>query len=172
MEYTCTYCRKPFNINPAESAGAVIDYTFGKKTHNFKCDNCGKDNALTKAQYEALKEAAENPTPVAGAGSKPVAQPVAQPGVKPVAPQPVAKPSTQPSPLMGFAKRTAVVKAHSLHVRKDHSTKAETMAGLTVGEKVTVLSTWSDGKNTWAEIGPDRWAAMVYNGDTLMEFED
>jgi len=159
MEYTCTYCRKPFNINPAEAAGAVIDYTFGKKTHNFKCDNCGKDNALTKAQYEALKDAAENPTPVAGAGSKPVAQPV-------------AKPSTQPSPLMGFAKRTAVVKVHSLHVRKDHSTKAETMAGLTMGEKVTVLSTWSDGKNTWAEIGPERWSAMVYNGDTLMEFED
>ena len=88
MEYTCTYCRKPFNINPAEAAGAVIDYTFGKKTHNFKCDNCGKDNALTKAQYEALKEAAENPTPVAGAGPS-RAKPVAQRGVKPVAPQPL-----------------------------------------------------------------------------------
>jgi len=105
MEYTCTYCRKPFNINPAESAGAVIDYTFGKKTHNFKCDNCGKDNALTKAQYEAAKVVSETPQPVAGAGTKPVAKPASQPsplmapfgGVKPVtpAPAPVAPPMTK-----------------------------------------------------------------------------
>lgn len=175
MEYTCTYCHKPFTINPAEAASAVIDYTFGKKTHNFVCDNCGKDNALSKDQYEAAKEAEKNPKPVAGAGTKPVAKPVA----RPVAPKPVAKPVAKPAikppikPLVAPAakNRTAVVLAHSLHVRKDHSTKAETMAGLSKGEKVQVLTTWNDGKNTWAQIGPERWCAMIYNGDTLMEFE-
>ena len=71
---------------------------------------------------------------------------------------------------MGFAKRTAVVKVRSLHVRKaQHRSRDDGRSP--VDEKVTVLSTWSDGKKTAAEIGPDRWAAMVYDGDTLMEFE-
>ncbi len=98
MDYTCNYCRKPFNINPAEAASAVIDYTFGKKTHNFVCDNCGKNNALTRAQYEAAREADKNPKPVAT--TKPVAKPVAQtgpswPGMQQT-PKPVAKPAPKP----------------------------------------------------------------------------
>jgi hypothetical protein len=184
MELTCTFCNKPFNVNPAEAASAVIDYTFGKKTHNFKCDNCGKDNPVTKIAYEAAKDLADKPKPVAGA--KPVAKPVAQPvapkpvvkpvskpvAPKPVAPQPVSKPApvAAPRPIIA-AKRKAICVVQSLHVRKDHSTKAETMAGLSKGEKVEVLSTWTDGKNTWVEIGPERWCAMIYNGDTLMEYE-
>jgi DNA-directed RNA polymerase subunit RPC12/RpoP len=127
MEYTCIYCRKPFNINPAEAAGAVIDYTFGKKTHNFKCDNCGKDNALTKAQYEAAKIAAENPTPVAGAGTKPVAKPASQPsplmtpvgGVKPVgapAPKPVTSAPAPVAPPM--TKREATKKTKEDNARR------------------------------------------------------
>ena len=108
MEYTCTYCKKPFNINPAEAASAVIDYTFGKKTHNFVCDNCGKDNAVTREAYNAAKEAEKNPkpvaqpiapTPVAGGGTKPVAQPVAPKPVVQVAPSAAPKPITQvPAP--------------------------------------------------------------------------
>lgn len=171
MEYTCIYCKKPFNINPAEAASAVIDYTFGKKTHNFVCDNCHKDNALTKAQYEAAKEAEKNPQPVAGGGSKPVARPIAQPAPKPVAQPAPSWPGMQQTP-QAPVKRTATVTTRSLHVRKDHSTKSETMAGLNSGDKVEVLSTWTDGKNTWAQIGPDRWIAMIYNGDTLAEFSE
>ena len=125
MEYTCTYCRKPFNINPAEAAGAVIDYTFGKKTHNFKCDNCGKDNALTKAQYEAAKIAAENPTPVAGAGTKPVAKPASQPsplmtpvgGVKPVG-APAPKPVTSAPVAPPMTKREATKKTKEDNARR------------------------------------------------------
>jgi hypothetical protein len=186
MELTCTYCKKPFNVNPAEAASAVIDYTFGKKTHNFVCDNCHKENSVTKEAYNAAKDAAEKPQPVAG--PKPVAMPVAAPVAKPpvikpvAAPAPAPKPVAKPAPTMApqpispvgmpaAKKRTAVVTTRSLHVRKDHSTTSETMAGLNKGDKVEVLTTWSDGKNTWAQIGPDRWAAMVYNGDTLMEFE-
>ena len=158
MELICIYCRKPYNVNPAEAASAVIDYTFGKKTHNFACDNCHKDNPVTKDAYYAAKEAEKNPQPVAGGGTKPVAKPVAQPAP--------SWPGMQQTPV----KRKATVTTRSLHVRKDHSTKSETMAGLNYGDKVEVLTTWTDGKNTWAQIGPDRWIAMVYNGDTLAEF--
>jgi uncharacterized protein YgiM (DUF1202 family) len=154
MELTCIYCYKPYNVNPAEAASAVIDYTFGKKTHNFVCDNCHKDNAVTKDAYYAAREAEKKPQPAAG--TKPVAQPAP------------SWPGMQQAPV----KRTAVVTVYSLHVRKDHSTRSETMAGLSKGEKVEVLNTWTDGKNTWAQIGPDRWIAMIYNGDTLAEFSE
>jgi uncharacterized protein YgiM (DUF1202 family) len=87
-----------------------------------------------------------------------------------VAPQPASSLTGAGPKPAAPVKRTAVVTTYSLHVRKDHSTKSETMAGLSKGEKVEVLTTWTDGKNIWAQIGPDRWAAMIYNGDTLMEF--
>jgi uncharacterized protein YgiM (DUF1202 family) len=64
--------------------------------------------------------------------------------------------------------RKAVILARSLHVRKDHSAKTETVAGLVKGDEVVVLET--DGKNTWARIGNDKWAAMESDGQKLMEF--
>src|ERR671918_2146956 len=65
--------------------------------------------------------------------------------------------------------RKGTVKVKSVPIRKDHSTSSAEMGGLTYGEEVTILDTWSDGKNTWITLGPDRWAAIVYNGETLIE---
>src|SRR5688500_4587480 len=65
--------------------------------------------------------------------------------------------------------KKGVVNVRSLHIRKEHSTTSAEVGGLTHGEEVTILETWSDGKNTWAKLGPDRWAAIEYNGDTLIK---
>jgi hypothetical protein len=62
----------------------------------------------------------------------------------------------------------AVVLARSLHVRADHSTKSETVAGLVKGQEVDVFETWVEGKNTWARIGEGTWAAVEYNGEKLL----
>ena len=67
------------------------------------------------------------------------------------------------------APKKGIVNVRSLHIRKDHSTTSAEVGGLTHGEEVTILETWSDGKNTWAKLGPDRWAAIEYNGDTLIK---
>jgi hypothetical protein len=67
------------------------------------------------------------------------------------------------------APKKGVVAVRSLHIRKDHSTTSAEVGGLTKGNEVTILETWSDGKNTWAKLGPDRWAAIVYNGETLIK---
>ena len=176
MEIVCKTCKKPFNAHPGEIASAAIDYTFGRK-HTFICDNCKAENILTKAEYEAIKDAPKTaPKPVAEA-PKPVDKPVAappqsKPVVKPVAaPKPVivhtepvaAKPDAAPQPKDG----TVIV--DSLRVRKDHNTSAEVVAGLAYGNKVKVLGTWTDGKNTWAQIGPDQWAAIEHNGKKMIE---
>ena len=73
---------------------------------------------------------------------------------------------------VGKQPRKGIVNVKSVHVRKDHSTRAETVAGLVRGESVTILDTWTDGKNTWAQLGPERWAAIVYNGETLIKLSD
>jgi len=67
------------------------------------------------------------------------------------------------------APKKGVVNVRSLHIRKEHSTSSAEVGGLTHGEEVTILETWSDGKNTWARLGPDQWAAIEYNGDTLIK---
>ena len=67
------------------------------------------------------------------------------------------------------APKKGVVAVRSLHIRKEHSTTSAEVGGLTHGEEVTILETWSDGKNTWAKLGPDRWAAIIYNGETLIK---
>lgn len=191
MEITCKTCKKPFNAHPGEIASAVIDYTFGRK-HTFICDNCKAENILTKDEYEAVKDAQDNPAPAKPvAASKPVAapKPVAvapKPAPKPVAeaPKPVAKPAPQPvvkpapepvapKPVVVVAPPTepkdGTVVVDSLRIRKDHNTSAEVVAGLAYGNKVKILDTWTDGTNTWAQIGPDQWAAIEHNGKKMIE---
>jgi hypothetical protein len=64
-----------------------------------------------------------------------------------------------------------VVTASSLQIRKDHSTRSATVAGsgLREGGKVTIQEIWSDGKDTWAKLADDQWAAIESNGETLIE---
>ena len=68
------------------------------------------------------------------------------------------------------APRKGVVQVESLHIRQDHTTTSAEVGGLHYGEEVTILETWSDGKNSWARIGPDQWAAIRYNEETFIEF--
>jgi hypothetical protein len=66
------------------------------------------------------------------------------------------------------APKKGVVTVRSLRIRADHTTTSEVVAGLVDGDEVSVLSTWSDGKNTWAKLDKG-WAAMVYDGETYIK---
>ncbi len=66
------------------------------------------------------------------------------------------------------APKKGVVTINSLRIRADHTTKSEVVAGLVDGNEVSILSTWSDGKNTWAKLDKG-WAAMVYDGETYIK---
>jgi SH3 domain-containing protein len=66
------------------------------------------------------------------------------------------------------APKKGVVTVRSLRVRADHNTTSEVVAGLVDGDEVTILDTWSDGKDTWAKLDKG-WAAMVYNGETYIK---
>ena len=66
------------------------------------------------------------------------------------------------------APKKGVVTVRSLRIRADHNTTSEVVAGLVDGDEVTILSTWSDGKDTWAKLDKG-WAAMVYDGETYIK---
>ena len=66
------------------------------------------------------------------------------------------------------APKQGVVTVRSLRIRADHNTTSEVVAGLVDGDEVTILSTWSDGKDTWAKLDKG-WAAMVYDGETYIK---
>jgi len=66
------------------------------------------------------------------------------------------------------APKKGVVTVRSLRIRADHNTNSEVVGGLVDGDEVTILSTWSDGKDTWAKLDKG-WAAMVYDGETYIK---
>ena len=67
------------------------------------------------------------------------------------------------------APKKGTVMVRSLRVRKEHNTDSLMVAGLVNGNEVMIYETWTDGKDTWARIGPDQWAAMIYNGETYIK---
>ena len=66
------------------------------------------------------------------------------------------------------APKKGIVTVRSLRIRADHNTTSEVVAGLVDGDEVTILSTWSDGKDTWAKLDKG-WAAMIYDGETYIK---
>ena len=66
------------------------------------------------------------------------------------------------------APKKGVVTVRSLRIRADHNTSSEVVAGLVDGDEVTILDTWSDGKDTWAKLDKG-WAAILYNGETYIK---
>lgn len=66
------------------------------------------------------------------------------------------------------APKKGIVAVRSLRIRADHNTASEVVGGLVDGNEVTIHSTWSDGKDTWAKLD-NGWAAMVYDGETYIK---
>jgi hypothetical protein len=66
------------------------------------------------------------------------------------------------------APKKGVVTVRSLRIRADHNTTSEVVGGLVDGNEVTIHSTWSDGKDTWAKLD-NGWAAMIYDGETYIK---
>ena len=148
MQITCFNDQNTWTVSGMNMAAAKLRFALGFPDVTFHCPKCGKGNRVSKAAFQAGTNA-----PQTGTAGKP--------------PGPAA-----PLPGVGTAfgaTRHGTVLVRSLHVRKDHSTKAETMAGLVKGDKVDIIATWNDGKNSWAQLGPERWSAIEYNGETLIQ---
>ena len=169
MRITCHNCNKTWEVPAGHILGAKLKFGLGFKEHGFICPNCKTQNVLTKDEFEAAEDAkAQIPVTGTQTGTG-TATETRQPrgGIVGKAPA-----KTAPGPGPSIRQRQGVVRVRSLHVRKDHSTRAETMAGLRKGDRVAIINTWTDGENTWAQLGPERWAAIEHNGEALIDLLD
>jgi len=156
-------------MSAAQILAAKLKFGLGSTEHTFTCPNCGAKNVVTEPELNATDSSGER-IHVTGTQTRtehdiehpPRAE---NPGGKaPVNPIPGPKPSAM--------QRHGVVMVRSLNVRRDHSMRAETMAGLRKGERVKILDTWTNGDDIWAQLGPERWVAILYDGDGFIELLD
>jgi hypothetical protein len=117
-----------------------------------------RDEKEAAAKAAAEKEAAEKAAAAKRAAAKEAA---AERGA--ILRETVQKAAAATAPKKG------VVTVRSLRIRADHNTSSEVVAGLVDGDEVTILSTWTDGKDTWAQLDKG-WAAMVYDGETYIKY--
>lgn len=110
----------------------------------------------------AAKEAAEKAAAEKTAATQAAAQ-------KSAAERGAALRATVEKAAAATAPKKGVVTVRSLRIRADHNTTSEVVGGLVDGNEVTILSTWSDGKDTWAKLD-NGWAAMVYDGETYIKY--
>lgn len=122
--------------------------------------DAARKEADARARIATEKAAAERAAADQQAEVKTTAARVATDRVQAAGERAITESSPQPA--------KGVVTVRSLRIRADHSTTAEVVGGLLKGDEVTIISTWSDGTDTWAQL--DRgWAAMVYRGETYIE---
>ena len=146
--------------------------------------NRDEKEAEAKAQAEAAAKAAAERTAAAAAAAKAAADKAAADKAAAAAAADKAaadKAAAERAAAAAAAARAAaaakaaaqpkkgVVTVRSLHIRKDHSANSAEVGGLVKGNEVTFTETWTDGKNTWVKLGPDQWAAMIYNGETYIQ---
>ena len=127
-----------------------------------------KKEAEARARLAAEKAAAEKAAADKAAAAKAVADKSAADkaaALKAASEKASAEAATR---VAAAAPKKGVVTVRSLRIRADHNTTSEVVAGLVDGDEVAILSTWSDGKNTWAKLDKG-WAAMVYDGETYIK---
>ena len=170
MQITCYNDQNTWTVGPIETAAAKLRFALGFPEETFFCPKCHKGNKVSKADFQVAMSA---PKPTAAA-PKPAG---------PAAPAPIHLPSQGlltggiaaltgmgPGPAISSPKQ-GVVMVRSLRIRKGHSKADPVVAGLVKGQKVTVQATWTDGRDTWAQLGPDQWAAVVYNGQAMIDLK-
>ena len=166
MEITCSNCRQTWEVTAAQTLGARLKFGLGYKEHALTCPNCDAKNVITEKEFGFSGQ----PTPVTGTDS----QTKTDPGHPPRADNDRGSAPTNPVPGPDPSLRQyhGVVLERGLDVRREHNELSEIMTGLRKGEKVTILDTWTDGEDLWAQLGPERWVVIEQNGEALIELTD
>ena len=168
MQITCFNDKHTWKVGVVETAAAKLRFALGFPEETFYCPKCRKGNKVSKAEFQAaLAAPAQAPKPAGVASPKPAAYVPSNAQITGQAAAP--KPFFGAGPAIG--KRSGTVLVRSLRVRSGHGKEHSVVAGLVKGQKVEVTATWTDGKDTWAQLGPDQWSAVIYDGKAMIDLD-
>ena len=169
MQITCFNDNHTWKVGGIEIAAAKLRYALGFPEETFYCPKCRKGNKVTKAEFQAAMAApATAPKPAGPAAPKPAAY---VPSNAMIQGHQAGAVTAGPGPSISQP-RGGTVLVRSLRVRSGHSKKDPVVAGLVKGQRVEVIATWTDGKDTWAQLGPNQWSAVVYDGQAMIDLDD
>lgn len=168
MQITCWNDKNTWTVGPIDVAAAKLRFALGFPQTAFICPKCGKPNNVSKADFQAAMSApqAAAPKPAGPAAPAPMHAP-GQGFVTGV----TGQAASGAGPAISTPHHGTVL-ARSLRVRSGHGKDSPVVAGLVKGDKLDIIATWTDGKDTWAQLGPDKWSAVVYNGEALIKLDD
>lgn len=169
MQIKCDHCKNTWEVPPGTMLGARLKYAMGDKKHSFSCPNCGAKNELTAEDFHSYDKP-QNVVPVTGNQATPGSSDEFRPGDEETAKSAPTNPVEAPAP--GPRARRAVVLVRGVEARRDHSHWAEVMSAFSKGEKITIVDMWTDGEDTWVQLGPERWISIVQDGETVIALLD
>lgn len=167
MQITCFNCRQIWQVPTGQLLAAKLKYRLGFKEHTFVCPNCDARNVVTEQEFET----SDHQIPVTGGDVSASAHAGHHP---PRADNDGAHAPTNPvpGPDPSLRKIRAIVLERGIPLRREPSWNSETMATLHKGEDVILLDMWMNGEDVWAQLGPERWAAVIEDGQALINFVD
>jgi len=164
MQITCFNDQNTWQVGAIEIAAAKLRFALGFPEETFYCPKCHKGNKVSKADFQTAMAAP-------GTAPKPAGPAAPVPMHAMLQGQQSQPPAMGAGPAIATPHKGTVV-ARSLRIRKGHSKQDEMVGGLANGQKVEIMATWTDGKDTWAQLGPDQWAAVIYDGQALIDLDD
>jgi hypothetical protein len=167
MRITCFNCKHIWQVSAGQFLAAKLKFRLGFKEHTFVCPNCDARNVVNEEAFDT----SDNQIPVTGGDMETSAHAGPHP---PRADNDGASAPTNPvrAPDPGLRQVRAIVLKRGIRLRREPSWNSETMATLQKGEEVILLDMWMNGDDVWAQLGPERWVAVIENGEALIDLID
>jgi predicted RNA-binding Zn-ribbon protein involved in translation (DUF1610 family) len=161
LEITCYNCKTTYDVTKRIILSARLKYVLGHKEFSFACPNCGAKSILSSEAFRS-NDIPQAVIPVTGAQSVP--GPAYLVGHAPT--NPVEGPGLE------MKQQEAIVRGRGAEARIDHSIWSEVVGAFSKGEKLSIVDTWSDGENTWVQLGPERWINLEQDGEPVLDLVD
>lgn len=169
MDITCYKCKNTWEVPTGTILSARLKHALGYKEYAFTCPNCGAKNEFTPDEFHS-RDLPQNVVPVTGGTSEPGSNDHAHLERKNTARYAPTNPVESPGLKSG--QQQAVIRARGVEARRDHSNWAEVMGAFGQGERITIVDTWTDGENTWVQLGPERWINIEQDGEPVLDLVD
>lgn len=170
MEINCVNCKQTWQVSAVQLLAAKIKFGLGLISHTFICPNCQARNVVPITEFES----SDHPKPLVPiTGEHDHSDILTQHhppradndgGSAPVNPIPAPKPRGR--------QVHAEVLERGVKLLREHHWSAELMGTLYKGQRIAILDTWTNGDDTWIQIGPERWARLEEDGQPLLQLLD